>query len=44
LRSFSASYEVEDVFDAVFRWLNHPKAVEVAKRRQEKLADGEAKE
>ncbi len=44
LRSFSASYEIEDVFDAVFLWLNHPKAIEVAQRRQEKLLEGEAKE
>ena len=37
LRSFSASYEVEDVIDAVFMWLIRQGALEVAKRSQQKL-------
>jgi predicted RNA-binding Zn-ribbon protein involved in translation (DUF1610 family) len=44
LRSFSASYEIEDVFDAVFRWLSRPEANEVAKRRQQTLVEEAAKE
>lgn len=38
VRSFSAQSEIEDVFDAVFGWLNHPEALEVARRRQAALA------
>ena len=42
LRSFSAGYAVEDVFDAVFAWLNQPGTAEAARRRQKALAeDGE---
>lgn len=44
LRSFSASYEIEDVFDAVFLWMSNPEALEVAKRRQRKLAEAESEE
>jgi hypothetical protein len=39
VRSFSAAVEIEDVFDAVFEWMIQPMAQEVAKRRQETLAE-----
>ena len=38
VRSFSAAAEIEDVFDAVFEWMNQPMAQEVARRRQEAFA------
>jgi transcription elongation factor Elf1 len=38
VRSFSAAAEIEDVFDAVFEWMNQPMAQEMAQRRQEALA------
>jgi hypothetical protein len=38
VRSFSAAPEIEDVFDAVFEWLNQEEAWEVAERRQAALA------
>jgi hypothetical protein len=41
VRSFSAAAEVEDVFDAVFEWMNRPTAQEVTRRRQEALEDEE---
>ena len=41
LRSFSALYELEDVFDAVFQWLRQPGALALAQRRQQELADEE---
>jgi hypothetical protein len=44
LRSFSASHEIEDVFDAVFLWISRPEAREVAERRQQKLIEVESKE
>ena len=44
LRSFTASHEVEDVFDAVFLWMSRPGAIEVAKRRQQKLLEAESEE
>jgi hypothetical protein len=34
VRSFSGVGEIEDVFDAVFEWMNQPKAQEEALRRQ----------
>ncbi len=37
VRSFSATTEIEDVFDAFFEWLNRPGAREVANRRQQAL-------
>jgi len=37
-RSFSASPEIEDVFDALFEWLNQEEARDVARRRQAALA------
>jgi hypothetical protein len=39
LRAFSAGYGVEDIFDAVFEWMNRPEARELARRRQEALAN-----
>ena len=44
LRSFSASSEIEDVFDAVFSWMSNPEALEVAKRRQQKLIEADYEE
>ena len=34
VRSFSGAGEIEDVFDAVFEWMNRPKAHDEARRRQ----------
>jgi hypothetical protein len=34
-RSFSGVTEVEDVFDAVFEWMNQPGAADLARKRQE---------
>jgi hypothetical protein len=39
VRSFSAGGEIEDVFDAVFEWMNQPTAQEVARRRQMALKE-----
>jgi hypothetical protein len=39
LRSFSASGDIEDVFDAVLEWMNQPTAGTVAQRRQQALAE-----
>ncbi len=39
VRSFSAAPEIEDVFDAVLEWLNQPQAQELARRRQDVLAE-----
>jgi len=39
LRSFSGVGEIEDVFDAVFAWMNQPGAEEAAKRRRVALED-----
>jgi hypothetical protein len=41
VRSFSAVGEVEDVFDAVFAWMNQPEAQEEARRRQVALKEDE---
>ena len=41
LRAFSALYEIEDVFDAVFLWLRQPGALAVAQRRQQQLVEQE---
>jgi hypothetical protein len=38
VRSFSAIPELEDVFDAVFGWMNRAEARGVAERRQAALA------
>jgi hypothetical protein len=37
VRAFSGATELEDVFDAVFEWLNQPQAEEVARRRQQEI-------
>jgi len=42
VRSFSAGAEVEDVFDAVFEWMNQPGALDLARRRQEVLREDDA--
>ena len=39
VRSFSGTEEIEDVFDAVFEWMNRPMALEVVQRRLEALAE-----
>src|SRR5438067_1533985 len=42
LRSFSGVPEMQDVFDAVFEWMNQPEADALAKRRREEIAaDGD---
>jgi hypothetical protein len=41
VRSFSGHYEIEDVFDAVFEWMNVFVAEEVARRRQAAIAADE---
>jgi len=38
LRSFSAVTEIEDVFDAVFEWMNEPAASVAAERRRAEIA------
>lgn len=37
VRSFAGGVEVEDLFDAVFAWMNQPGAEELARRRQDVL-------
>ena len=37
VRSFSAIPEIEDVFDAVFEWLNDPNARQVAEQRRQAI-------
>ena len=44
LRSFTSSYEIEDVFDAIFLWLNRPEALEIAKSRIKKIIEVEGEE
>lgn len=41
LRAFSALPEIEDIFDAVFEWMNQPGAGELAMRRRVALSDDE---
>lgn len=42
VRAFGAVSEIEDVFDAVFAWMNQPGAADlVQKRRQEIAADAD---
>jgi predicted RNA-binding Zn-ribbon protein involved in translation (DUF1610 family) len=41
VRSFAATPEIEDVFDAVFEWMSQEGASAVAKHRQVALAAGE---
>jgi hypothetical protein len=38
VRSFAAAPEIEDIFDAVFEWMNQPNAQEVANQRRIALA------
>jgi hypothetical protein len=38
VRAFSAGPELEDVFDAVFAWMNRPGACELAQRRRQEIA------
>ena len=44
VRAFSAGGEIEDVFDAVFEWMNRPSAQDEARRRQTALKDDEETE
>ncbi len=39
IRSFSGVREIEDVFDAVFEWMNQPAAEALAARRRALLRD-----
>ena len=39
LRSFSGLTELEDVFDAVFEWMNHPRAYKFAEQRRGVIAE-----
>ena len=39
VRAFSAGAEVEDVFDAVFEWMNRPGAAQVAESRRTLIAE-----
>lgn len=39
VRSFSGVSEIEDVFDAVFEWMNRPEARELARRGQAALKE-----
>jgi hypothetical protein len=41
LRSVSGVSELEDVFDAVFEWMNQPGAAEHAQHRQAELLEDE---
>ncbi len=37
VRSFSGCVELEDLFDAVFEWMNQPGAAELVRMRQEAI-------
>jgi hypothetical protein len=39
VRSFSGGAELEDVFDAVFEWLNRPQAERIARDRRAVLSE-----
>jgi hypothetical protein len=39
LRSFSANYELEDLFDAVFEWLAEPEGKRVFEKRLKEILD-----
>jgi hypothetical protein len=41
VRSFSANPELEDVFDAVFAWMNQPGAAELVRGRQQAIRSDE---
>jgi hypothetical protein len=38
VRAFGAVSEIEDVFDAVFGWMNQPGAAEIVRERQREIA------
>jgi hypothetical protein len=38
VRSFAAVPEIEDVFDAVFAWMNQPGAAELVQKRRQEIA------
>lgn len=38
VRAFATATEVEDVFDAVFTWMNQPGALELVHQRQQEIA------
>jgi hypothetical protein len=44
VRSFSAVTEIEDIFDAVFEWMNQPEAIVLVKERQKVLKEDEDSE
>ncbi len=39
VRAFSATTEIEDVFDAVFEWMNRPNAEGLATHRRREIED-----
>jgi hypothetical protein len=39
MRTLSGADQIEDVFDAVFEWMNRPNAREAVERRLEVLAE-----
>ena len=41
LRSFSGCAEIEDVFDAVFEWMNRTRADDLVQRRRRAIRDDE---
>ncbi len=41
LRGFAGVPELEDVFDAVFAWMNQPSAAEAAEKRRQQIAADE---
>src|SRR6516164_2535220 len=41
VRSFSAVTEIEDIFDAVFKWMNQPEALILVKERQKAIKEDE---
>lgn len=42
VRSFASAPELEDVFDAVFTWMNHPGAAVAVEARRKELAEDDA--
>lgn len=39
VRSFSGCAEIEDVFDAVFEWMNQPGVEELIRQRRQAIAE-----
>ena len=39
VRAFSASTEIEDIFDAVFEWMMQPNAISLVNQRQEAIKE-----